>query len=182
MIRHTDFQTALPYAEFLDQYGQAADKASWDQFRSQVALTDGQKKLLAAFTRKTDILFLAGAWCGDCAFQCALVEQIAGASPLLSVRYVDRDDRADLQKELQINGGNRVPVAVFFSEDGFEVARFGEKTLSEYRRLAANVLPPGTVPAVPDRVGAAVAEWVDVIERVQWTLRLSARLRKLHGD
>lgn len=182
MIPHTDFLSALPYAEFLAKFGQATDKTRWDQFRSQVVLTDGQKKLLAAFTRKTDILFLAGAWCGDCAFQCALVEQIAEASPFLTVRYVDRDDRADLQKELQINGGNRVPVAVFFSEDGFEVARFGEKTLSEYRRSVANVMPPGTVPAVAERVPAAVAEWMDVIERVQWTLRLSARLRKLHGD
>ena len=35
----------------------------------------------------------------------------------------------------QINGGNRVPVLVFFSEDGFEVARYGERTLSRYRRL-----------------------------------------------
>ena len=36
----------------------------------------------------------------------------------------------DVQQELSINGGNRVPVAVFFSEDGYEVARYGERTLS----------------------------------------------------
>jgi hypothetical protein len=60
---------------------------------------------------------------------------------------------------------------VFFSEDGFEVARYGERTLATYRRLAGEATG-----------GDVAADWLREFERVQWILRLSPRLRKLHGD
>lgn len=182
MISHAAFQAGLPYADFLATHGQPTDRVRWDQCRGQVELTDAQKLLLKLFVRRTDVLFLAGAWCGDCAFHCPILEQFAEAAPVLQIRYADRDVHADLQKELQINGGNRVPVAVFFSEDGFELTRYGEKTLSEYRRSARSILPEGMLPPAGDRVADAVVEWLAVVERVQWMLRLSPRLRRLHGD
>lgn len=182
MIPHTAFSAGLPYADFLSEYGNPGDLSRWDQYRANIKLTDDQTKLLKSFVRRTDILFLAGAWCGDCAFHCPILEKFAEIAPVLQIRYVDRDVHADLQKELQINGGNRVPVAVLFSEDGFEAARYGEKTLSEYRRLARSVVPEGTLPPAGDRVAEAVSDWWQVVERVQWMLRLSPRLRRLHGD
>jgi thiol-disulfide isomerase/thioredoxin len=164
------FDAAKPYAEFLAAFGTPADKARWDRTRDGVALTDAQRQLLAAFTRRTNVLVLAGAWCGDCAAQCPIFERFAEAAPVLQIRYLDRDAHPDAQKELQINGGNRVPVAVFFSEDGYEVARYGERTLAAYRRLAG---------AGGGDVGQ---DWLDEFERVQYILRLSPRLRRLHGD
>ena len=93
------------------------------------------------------------------------------------MRYLDRDAYPDVQEELKINGGNRVPVVVFFSEDGFEVARYGERTLSTYRRLlAADLGRP--VPA-GDRLAGATQDWLDEFERVQCILRLSPRLKRL---
>jgi len=104
----------------------------------------------------------------------------------LQVRYLDRDDHADLQKELQINGGNRVPVVVFFSEDGFEVSRYGERTLSKYRQLMRDHVGPScptgiALPGDPLLV-QVTADWLNEFERVQWLLRLSPRLRQVHGD
>ena len=56
----------------------------------------------------------------------------------------------ELRDLLAINGGHRVPVVVFLSEDWFEVSRYGERTVSIYRRLAAEQLgpacPTGLVP------------------------------------
>jgi thiol-disulfide isomerase/thioredoxin len=178
------FDKALPYDRFLAEFGSAGDKARWDRTRAAVALTDDQKQLLAKFTRKTNVLVLAGAWCGDCAGQCPAFERFAEAAPVLDVRYLDRDAFPDAQKELQINGGNRVPVAVFFSEDGFEVARYGERTLTAYRRMVGEVSGEacGTGIATPDHLAGVVRDWLDQFERVQWILRLSARLRRLHGD
>lgn len=182
MIPHTAFQSGLPYAEFLSTHGTPSDLARWDQFRAAVQLTESQTAILKSFTRRIDILFLGGAWCGDCAFHCPILEKFAEIAPVLNVRYLDRDVHAEVQKELQINGGNRVPVAVFFSEDGFECSRYGEKTLSEYRRTVRNLLPEGTLPPAGDRMTDAIGEWMTVVERVQWMLRLSPRLRRLHGD
>ncbi|MCP6726345.1 thioredoxin family protein, partial [Klebsiella pneumoniae] len=77
--------------------------------------------------RQMPVLCLAGAWCGDCVNQCPIFEHFAAAAPVIQVRYLDRDAHADVQRELQINGGNRVPALVFLSEDGAEVARYGER-------------------------------------------------------
>ena len=76
---------------------------------------------------------------------------------------------------------------VFFSEDGFEVARYGERTLSKYRQLMAQAggasCPTGILtPGDTSLLASVVQDWLNEFERVQWILRLSARLRQLHGD
>ena len=180
------FAAGLPLAEFLARYGTDADRAKWQRATDQTQLTDAQKKLLGKFTRRTNALVLAGAWCGDCAAQCPIFERFAEAAPVLVTRYIDRDEHADAQAALKINGGNRVPVAVFFSEDGHEVARYGERTLARYRQLVEQLTgescATGLVKGDDPVQAQIVQEWLDEFERVQWMLRLSPRLRKLHGD
>jgi hypothetical protein len=169
---------ALGYAEFLSRHGSAADRAKWDQTLAKTTLTPEQTKLLRSFTRTTNVLVLAGAWCGDCSGQCPLLERFAETAPVLTIRYLDRDVHADVQAELRINGGNREPVVVFISEDGFEAARYGERTLARYRQLVR-----GSIPEVPDDGFAGVVrDWLNEFERVQWMLRLSPRLRGKYGD
>ena len=180
MLPFDFFDKALPYDEFLSRFGSAGDRDRWDRTRLAAELTADQKALLAAFTRRTNVLVLAGAWCGDCAAQCPAFERFAEAAPVLQVRYLDRDAHPDAQRELQINAGDRVPVVVFFSEDGFEVARYGERTLSAYRRLVRGLVPG--VPADGDSLAQVTADWLRECERVQWLLRLSPRLRRLHRD
>jgi hypothetical protein len=197
------FEVALPLGEFLARHGTDADRAKWQRAAAQTSLADEQRKLLGTFTRRTNVLVLAGAWCGDCAAQCPIFERFAeaalavprngtgcsdrdGREQIIVTRYLDRDEHADAQEGLQINGGNRVPVAVFFSEDGFEVARYGERTLARYRQLVARLSGEGCATGLvkgDDPVQRAVVQdWLDEFERVQWVLRLSPRLRRLHGD
>jgi hypothetical protein len=161
-------------------------KQRWQRAHEQVALTAPQRQLLGSFTRTTHVLCLAGAWCGDCINQCPIFEHFAAAAPVLQVRYLDRDEHADAQRELQINAGNRVPVVVFFSEDGFEVARYGERTLSKYRQLmrdqAGDSCPTGIVVPGDSLLAQVTQDWLNEFERVQWLLRLSPRLRQIHKD
>src|SRR5262249_47225850 len=123
---------------------------------------------------------------GDCINQCPIFEHFAAASPVIRVRYLGRDDHADAQRELQINGGNRVPVVVFFSEDGYEVARYGERTLSKYRQMMKDQVgpsfPTGISVAGESLLGQVTQDWLNEFERVQTLLRLSPRLRQMHGD
>src|SRR5207237_4195174 len=135
MNRFANFAAGLPLTEFLAKYGAEQHRNRWKLAAEQTSLTDEQRILLGAFTRRTNVLVLAGAWCGDCSSQCPIFERFAEAAPALQVRYLDRDDHPDAQRALQVNGGNRVPVVVFFSEDGYEVARYGDRTLSQYRAL-----------------------------------------------
>ncbi|MFM8272821.1 MAG: thioredoxin family protein [Gemmata sp.] len=182
----TKFGAALPLDAFLAEHGTAAHRARWDAAHAQTALTDAQRNLLGTFTRRTNVLVLAGAWSGDCSSQCPIFERIAAAAPCVVTRYLDRDAHADAQAALQINGGNRVPVAVFFSEDGHEVARYGERTLARYRQLVSQLTGEGCatgfVKGTDPVQQAVVQEWLDQFERAQWILRLSPRLRNVHQD
>ena len=180
------FAAGLPLTQFLEKYGTPADRAKWQRAVEQTHTTETQKQLLRKFTRKTNVLVLAGAWCGDCAAQCPIFERFAEAAPVLITRYIDRDEHADAQAVLRINGGNRVPVAVFFSEDGQEVSRYGERTLARYRQLVeqlvGEVCATGLVKGNDPVQSQIIEDWLNEFERVQWMLRLSPRLRKIHAD
>jgi hypothetical protein len=180
------FAEALPYTEFLDRHATPVQRARWDAMHARFRLTAAQAELLGGFVRRMPVLCLAGAWCGDCANQCPAFDHFARASTAIELRFLDRDARADVREVLAMNGGHRVPMVLFLSEDGYEVARYGERTLSTYRRLAADQLgsscPTGIVPPGDDAVARVVAEWLAEFERVQLILRLSPRLRQKHDD
>jgi Thioredoxin len=180
------FQLGLPYADFLKRYANDGQKVRWHQVHGLVLLTSAQRQLLGSFSRTMNVLCLAGAWCGDCINQCPIFEHFGHASPTIQVRYLDRDDHADVQRALKINGGDRVPVCVFFSEDGYEAARHGERTLSKYRQMIHDQTgascPTGIVVPGDTLLQHVTQDWLNEFERVQWLLRLSPRLRQLHGD
>lgn len=180
------YRQGQSYLDFLARYADSGQKQRWRQMYEQVALTPAQRALLGSFRRTMNVLCLTGAWCGDCINQCPIFEHFAVAAPVIRVRYLDRDEHADVQRELQINSGNRVPVVVFFSEDGFEVARYGERTLSKYRQMlrdqAGGACPTGMAIPGDSLLVQVTQDWLNEFERVQWLLRLSPRLRQLHGD
>jgi hypothetical protein len=180
------FEEALPYTEFLDRYAAPAHRVRWDAQHARVTIFAEQKELLGSFVRAMPVLCLAGAWCGDCINQCPIFDYFAQAAPAISLRFMDRDARLDVSDALAINGGHRVPVVLFLSEDFQEVARYGERTLSTYRRKAAEQLgascPTGLVPPSTEALTLVTSEWLAEFERVQLLLRLSPRLRTKHGD
>jgi len=180
------FADGLAYATFLDHYATAAQRGRWDALHARFGLTSEQEAVLGGFTRRMPVLCLAGAWCGDCINQCPVFDHFARAAAAIDVRFLDRDAHPGVRDLLAINGGHRVPVVVFLSEDGFEVARYGERTLSIYRRLAAEKLgpacPTGIVAPSDDATAQVAAEWLAEFERVQLILRLSPRLRQKHAD
>jgi len=180
------YARALLYHDFLARYGTEAHRERWKGMYERVALTPAHRELLAGFPRQMHLLCLAGAWCGDCVREGAVLQRIAESSSKIGLRFLDRDDTPDLTTALALNGGLRIPVVVFLSEDYLECARYGERTLATYRKMAAEKLgpncPTGIVPPGGEYLGTVTAEWIDEIERVQLMLRLSPRLRALHGD
>jgi hypothetical protein len=180
------FAEAVPYAAFLDRYATSSQRVRWDELHGRFTLSTSQRELLGGFVRRMPVLCLAGAWCGDCINQCPVFDHFAQAAAVIDLRFLDRDAQPGVREELAINGGYRVPVVLFLSEDGFEVARYGERTLSVYRRLAAEKLgpacPTGITLPTDDAIAFIMAEWLAEFERVQLLLRLSPRLRQKHGD
>ena len=132
------------------------------------------------------VVVVAGTWCGDCIQQCPVFEAFARVTPRLQIRYFDRDDQSALADCLSVCGGRRVPSVAFLAEDGALCGRYGDRTLAKYRDAAMSLsgaaCPTGLVPQESTLQHAVIQEWLDQFERVQLMLRLSPRLRQIHGD
>ncbi len=180
------FAAATPYAAFLERHATAEQRERWNAFHGKVTLTSAQRELLASFVRRMPVLVLAGAWCGDCVNQCPIFAHFAAAAATIDLRFLDRDALPDIAAHLKVCGGQRVPVAAFFSEDFTPILFYGDRTLSAYRASAAAQLgatcASGAVPPPSEAIAAVVSDWLDQFERVHHILRLSARLRTTHGD
>ena len=180
------FAAALPYEAFLERHATPDQRARWDAVHARTALPAEARGLLAGFVRRMPVIVLAGAWCGDCVNQCPIFAHFAAATPTIDVRFLDRDARPDIAAHWKVCGGQRVPVAAFFSEDFSPVLVYGDRTLSAYRAAAAASLgascPTGLVAPAGDALAAVTGDWLREFERVQLMLRLSARLRQIHGD
>ena len=182
----TAFDAALPYNDFLARHATPDQRIRWDAFHGRVSLTPAQTRVLSGFVRRMPVLVLAGAWCGDCVNQCPIFAHFAAAAPSIDLRFLDRDARPDIAAHLKVCGGQRVPVAAFFSEDFSPVLFYGDKTLAAYRAAASAQLgdscASGAAPPPADQIAAVTSDWLDQFERVHLILRLSARLRQVHGD
>lgn len=180
------FDKALPYDEFIGKYANETERQRWQGAYERIRLTEEQESLLQGFVREMNVLVLAATWCGDCVNQCPIFRRFEEANDRIKVRFIERDEAPELRDALKINGGGRIPVVVFLSEDFFECARYGERVLSMYRQLAYSHLQtgkPANIAASGDELLArATTEWLDEFERIHWMLRLSPRLRERHGD
>jgi thiol-disulfide isomerase/thioredoxin len=180
------FAAALPYAPYVAT-GTAEQQRRWKQVYDAAALTPAQAALVAGFVREMKVLVVSGIWCGDCVQQCPLLERVAEANPAkVSVRLIDRDENKALSGRLRLNGGDRVPVALYLAEDFELCSVFGDRTLNRYRAMAVRQLgaacPTGILAPDAGELAATLQDWLNEFERVQLMLRLSGRLRQKHGD
>ena len=180
------FASGMPYERYL-QTGSEEQRRRWTQVHEAARLADAQKQLVGGFVREMKILIFSGIWCGDCVEQCPLIERIAEANrEKIALRFVERPRDAELSPELRINGGSRVPVVVFLSEDEQWCATSGDRTIHRYRAIAMRKLgplcPTGIVAPEKEEIEATLGDWLNEVERVQLMLRLTPRLRQKYQD
>jgi hypothetical protein len=179
------FAAALPYDRYV-RTGTEEQQRRWQQVYDAARLTPAQAALLGGFVREMKVLVVSGIWCGDCVQQCPLLARVAEGSARIDLRLLDRDQHRDLSQQVRLNGGDRVPAALFLAEDHELCSLEGDRTLNRYRALAARQLgpscPTGIVAPEQGELAATLQDWLNEFERVQLMLRLSARLRQKHGD
>jgi len=185
-FRSEKFSAALPYVDYV-RAGTDEQQRRWKQVYDAVRLTDAQTQLVNGFTREMQVLIVSGIWCGDCVQQCPLLQRVAEANPRrIALKLIDRDQHRDLSQQVRLNGGDRVPVALFVAEDFEFCGAFGDRSLSRYRALASMQLGPacpiGLAPPPADELAATLQDWLDEFERIHLMLRLSPRLRQRHHD
>lgn len=180
------FDQGLSYTNFLEAHGSQSHRERWEHVYNQVVLTSDQQALLKGFTRQMNVLCIAGAWCGDCVNQCPIFPRFAEGTDRIHLRFIDRDKHIDVQEQLSLCAGHRVPVVVFLSEDNYECGRYGDRTISKYRDMARTQLgaacPTGIGGVEQELLSAVTADWLNEFERIQLMLRMSPRLRAKYGD
>jgi thiol-disulfide isomerase/thioredoxin len=180
------FASGLSYDRYL-QNGTEEQRRRWTQVYDAAQLTDAQTELIGSFVREMKILVFSGIWCGDCVQQCPLIYRIAQANPSkIDLRFVERLKEGELIPQLRVNGGSRVPVVLFFSEDGKWCATVGDRTINRYRALAfarlGAMCRTGIVAPEQEEIDATLGDWLNEVERVQLMLRLAPRLREKYQD
>ncbi|MCH2183142.1 MAG: thioredoxin family protein [Mariniblastus sp.] len=182
----TIFTSALPYLEFLQQHGSETDRHRWNSVAEKIELKPEQIEVLHGFRREMRVLCLAGTWCGDCVEQCPIFQRFATETARIDLRFIDRDQDPELAAEMQLAGAARVPQVVFLSEEGAVVGRYGDRTLARYRQMGRDLsgaaCSTGLVNESDTTFHGVIQDWLDEFERIQWILRTSPRLRKIHGD
>jgi thiol-disulfide isomerase/thioredoxin len=179
------FGIALDFNSF-SNIGKPEEIALWRERAERTPeLTNEQKSRLQNYNRELNILVYAGTWCGDCSRQAPMLKKLAeAAGDKVNLRFIERETSKELQDELRVVGGLRVPIVVFLTEDFWEVGRFGERLLHIYRSKAAREIGRGIDEGVlsPRALENEMLEWVDIFERMLLMVRLSPPLRKRHGD
>ncbi len=179
------FAKALDYQDYLNT-GEAVHQERWNQHYQAIQLAFGQLELIKSFSRKLNILFMSGIWCGDCVRQGPLIQRIAQGNELIELRFIDNKENPALAEELRINGALKVPVVVFLSEDFFELGRFGDRHLAIYRGKLATEIGSACASGIglPEQnvLEQDLQDWLELVERFQAMLRLAPLLRQRYGD
>jgi len=180
------FEQGRDFNAFIGTFQDPSWADRWRQRHEQITLGDDRRRIVESFTRVMHVLCMTGPWCGDCALQGAAMARIAEANPdRVLLRFLNRDEHPDLQAMVRVNLGDRVPMTFFMAEDMAPVSLIGDRTLSRYRAMARKALEssaPAMGPAQSDPLGEVLGEVLAEFERVHLLLRLSGRLRRLHGD
>ncbi len=179
------FEQASEYEAYLAEGNQEKVPRWRDSEKRVPPLSEEQLRRIRGYDRKMNVLVYTGIWCGDCSRQGPLLKRLAEASgEKVKIRFIEREASPELMDELRIVGATRVPIVVFLSEDFWEMARFGERTLSVYRAKAAREIGREFDAGIlsPKARERELDDWVDIFERVLIMLRLSPPLRRRHGD
>lgn len=164
-----------------------AGRAAWQNVYCRSRLAEPQRRLLASFDRRINVVVLSGISCDDCAQQCPLLVRISDGNPdQIRVRFLDGGVHSDLSSRLRFNGAVQLPSVLFLAEDFKIAAVGGGRSLSRCRALASRLLDNGGAdsesPLDQAEIDAMLADWLREYERVYWMLRLSDRLREVQHD
>lgn len=170
------FGAASAYDEYLAASPQRRARRWADMATKIPSLTHDQTLRLTGYQRPLRVLLMSSDWCGDCVRQGPMVQRIADACDDPVLRVVDRDADPALRDELRIMGALRVPVAVFLTDEFFEIGRSNDRTLGHYRRKAVNEMGaacpvPWAIPPEGELAGE-LNEWVDLFEKMLLMVRL----------
>jgi hypothetical protein len=90
-------------------------------------LTDGSKKAITKIKTKQEWIIITEPWCGDAAHSIAFLKLMADLNPLITVKFVWRDEPPFLIEHYLTNSGKSVPKLIVRNENGIDLFTWGPR-------------------------------------------------------
>ncbi|WP_147677208.1 thioredoxin family protein [Algibacter pacificus] len=101
--------------EDLANYTKLNDKRMkrWDK---TIKISEGDKKQIEAFEKKTTWLVITESWCGDAAHVLPAINKIAELNDNIDMKVVLRDENLELMDAFLTNGGRAIPKLIMIDD------------------------------------------------------------------
>ena len=97
-------------------------------------LRDELKNQLKNLKYKTYIMAIVADWCGDCQTYSPVLAHVAQSSPQIEMTFFIKEQNMELLKK--INGGEKIPYTLFYSQDGYHIETWVERPTSTYQLMS----------------------------------------------
>ena len=140
IIENEDFfklfnENAMTYNQWLDSFEKSESKErTMTHFTQSAFIEEYSKKRLKELHYKQYILAIVADWCGDCHRNVPLLQNICNSSDLLELKFLKKEDHLDLI--LKSNGSEKIPYVMFYSQDGYYVANWIERSFEAYKLVS----------------------------------------------
>ena len=128
-------QKGMTYDQWLQTFEKEENKEKMTKhFKDSEFLRDYSNSKLQELNYKQYLLVIVADWCGDCHRGAPILEHIAQSSSHLELRFLKKEDNLDLL--IKVNGGEKIPYVMFYSQDGFFVANWAERSYETYKLIS----------------------------------------------
>lgn len=125
----------MTFNQWLDTFEKPENKEKVQQFlKDSESISESYKDKLAELKYKQYLLTIAADWCGDCHRNVPILENICKASEFLELKILKKEDNMDLL--VKINGGEKIPYAMFYGKDGYFSGVWSERSKEAYKLIA----------------------------------------------
>ena len=122
------FQQGLPFEAWLTASTQPKLADLQRSIRGRAEVAPENVARVTALGRRWHLLVLSADWCSDTVNIEPWVDALCAASPLLSLRLLDRDQHLDLMDQHLTNGRSRsIPVVLVLDDQGIERGWWGPR-------------------------------------------------------
>jgi hypothetical protein len=152
------------------------NRVLWEGVYRKAKIPDRVLEELALLERSWNLLAIAEDWCGDASNLVPVFARLAGASPYVELRVVNRDENPELMDRYLTNGSRSIPIVVVLDERYRPVGRWGPRPaeLQEFvirekragKRPAAEIYKDTRQWYARDRGKTTLRELLDILVNV----------------
>lgn len=128
-------EKGITFTQWLEIFENNESKDQTEKyFIESESIRETSKSRLSELNYKQYILAIAADWCGDCQRNVPILEHVCQSSDLIELKILKKEDNLDLL--VKINGGEKIPYVMFYSQDGYFCGSWTERSYESYKFIS----------------------------------------------